>query len=288
MKKDFWAGLKGFSVIAAIVILIWIANFFAMPYFFPADEGGKIGNAGTAGDMFGGITALFSGLAFAGLITTLVMQRKELELQRNELSQTREVFSVQRFENTFFGLLNLLNQHVQSIETSERQLKEPDGIGYSTSIRKGRDALVIYAEYLPRFKTNMEGNTFAKVIAEYEHMFDKQFDAVLGPYFRLIYNILRHIENAELSSKKNDSDRATENERLRLVYSKILRAHLNSAEIKLLMFNCASVHGSELKGWVEKHSMLKHITREEYRSNKLIVDEYNSLAFQFDERATNS
>ena len=84
-----------------------------MPALFSATDGGTA-NAGTAGDMFGGLTALFSGLAFAGLITTLFMQRqelslqrKELGLQRNELAQTREVFQIQRFENTFFGLLKL-------------------------------------------------------------------------------------------------------------------------------------------------------------------------------------
>ena len=45
---------------------------------------------GTLGDMFGAINALFSGLAFAGVIYTILLQRKELELQREELVSTRE------------------------------------------------------------------------------------------------------------------------------------------------------------------------------------------------------
>jgi hypothetical protein len=36
------------------------------------------------------LTALFSGLAFAGLIGTLLLQRDELRLQREELRLTRE------------------------------------------------------------------------------------------------------------------------------------------------------------------------------------------------------
>lgn len=46
---------------------------------------------GAIGDTFGAINALFSGLAFAGVIVALFMQRAELELQRKELEETREV-----------------------------------------------------------------------------------------------------------------------------------------------------------------------------------------------------
>lgn len=44
---------------------------------------------GTFGDSFGVLTCLFSGLAFAGMIITLLMQREELSLQREELELTR-------------------------------------------------------------------------------------------------------------------------------------------------------------------------------------------------------
>lgn len=43
---------------------------------------------GQFGDLFGGLNALFSGLAFAGVIITIVMQMKELELTRDELKKT--------------------------------------------------------------------------------------------------------------------------------------------------------------------------------------------------------
>lgn len=44
---------------------------------------------GTFGDMFGAVNALFSGLAFAGVIHAINLQRKELQLQRKELNETR-------------------------------------------------------------------------------------------------------------------------------------------------------------------------------------------------------
>lgn len=44
---------------------------------------------GQFGDMFGGINAIFSGLAFASLAYALYLQRRELSLQRLELALTR-------------------------------------------------------------------------------------------------------------------------------------------------------------------------------------------------------
>ena len=58
---------------------------FLMTRYFGVPSG-----AGTYGDMFGAINALFSGLAFAGVIVAIFLQRKELELQREELTATRE------------------------------------------------------------------------------------------------------------------------------------------------------------------------------------------------------
>jgi len=42
------------------------------------------------GQVFEGVGALFSGLAFIGVIATIILQRKELQLQRIELEQNRE------------------------------------------------------------------------------------------------------------------------------------------------------------------------------------------------------
>lgn len=44
---------------------------------------------GQFGDLFGGANALFTGLAFAGVIYTIMLQRTELKLQRLELSSSR-------------------------------------------------------------------------------------------------------------------------------------------------------------------------------------------------------
>lgn len=44
---------------------------------------------GQFGDLFGSINALFSGLAFAGVIVAILLQREELALQRHEIAANR-------------------------------------------------------------------------------------------------------------------------------------------------------------------------------------------------------
>ncbi|MCD8454924.1 hypothetical protein LNJ08_11045 [Tenacibaculum finnmarkense genomovar ulcerans] len=67
-----------------LVIIIWGASTILI--FFGLNNWS---NRGSFGDLFGAVNALFSGLAFAGLIYTIVLQKQDLELQRNEISLNR-------------------------------------------------------------------------------------------------------------------------------------------------------------------------------------------------------
>jgi len=96
-----------------VVLAAWIAVGWWLP--LAADD------RGPWGDGFGGVNALFSGLALAALVVTLLLQWQELQLQREDLAATREELAGQRaalesqndlirlqsFEATFFRLLEL-------------------------------------------------------------------------------------------------------------------------------------------------------------------------------------
>jgi len=68
--------LKTHSVKAVLlilmVVLLWIASWVLIPLCIekPADRG-------YFGEQFGAVNALFSGFAFAGIIYTIYIQRKE-------------------------------------------------------------------------------------------------------------------------------------------------------------------------------------------------------------------
>ena len=67
-----------------LVLVIWILSIVSI--LIGLDDWS---DRGTFGDLFGAVNALFSGLAFAGLIYTIVLQKQDLELQRKEIAQNR-------------------------------------------------------------------------------------------------------------------------------------------------------------------------------------------------------
>lgn len=81
--------------LAALVFALWLVVPIILSgingYILPADRG-------TFGDSFGSVNALFTGLAFAGVIYTVLLQRRELQLQRLELKLTRQTMIEQRNE----------------------------------------------------------------------------------------------------------------------------------------------------------------------------------------------
>ncbi len=77
-----------------IVVLIFaVAYGFVVHYSF--DSGSE---RGTFGDMFGGLSSLFTGFAFALLIYSMHLQKKELALQREEMELQREELRLTREE----------------------------------------------------------------------------------------------------------------------------------------------------------------------------------------------
>ena len=130
-------------IIGSIIITILIIGLWVATYFILKDKPER----GTLGDMFGITNALFSGLALGGIIFTILLQKKELGYQRDELSETRKEFVIQnktlktqRFENTFFNLLSIHNSIVSSIDFETKKRLQIKGlIQWNTVTITGRD-----------------------------------------------------------------------------------------------------------------------------------------------------
>lgn len=80
--------------LVASVVITWLLAPALMSTLF----NGNLERMGQAGDLFGSVNALFSGLAFAGLFWTVFLQRDQLALQRNELALQRDELRLQREE----------------------------------------------------------------------------------------------------------------------------------------------------------------------------------------------
>jgi hypothetical protein len=113
---------------------------------------------GTFGDMFGAVNTLFSGLAFAGVIYTILLQGEELSLQRQELSLTREELS---------------KSAAAQIEQSETLLRSAKINALSSQLDM-YTTLLVNNRSLPYQTHTQTGDGVANTLKELKEMLDKQ------------------------------------------------------------------------------------------------------------------
>ncbi|CAA9202114.1 putative phage abortive infection protein [Flavobacterium collinsii] len=257
-------------ILTSIIVSLLIIGLWTLSYYTLKDLSDV--KRGTFGDMFGGVNALFSGLALAGIILTILLQRKELRFQREELRETRKEFEIQnetlrlqRFENTFFQLLNTHSSIVNSMDL--RKYNEKTSV-----ISEGRDCFQIFYTRLEHYiktkdkdlyinpvTTNLKGT-----LESYDIFFEKNQNN-LGHYFRNLYHIIKFVDNSEIHDKQ--------------VYINFVRAQLSSHELSLIFFNCLAPYGvQKFKPLIEKYSLLKNMNKG-LIFNQEHLKEYNDSAY---------
>lgn len=256
-----WLPIVGVGLILILMVLNW--------YIFHDDP-----DRGTLGDMFGIVNALFSGLAFGGVIYAVLLQRRELELQRIELKETRnelrgqkeqqiaqnQTLRKQNFENTFFELLRLQNEITNSIDISE-----------PGRIHKGRDCFEkFYEQFLSDYNTNKRRDKIPpsqELIEKSYGTFYERHQSDIGHYFRSLYNLIKFVHGSDIEDKR--------------LYTNLVRAQLSSFELVLLFYNCISSHGNkDFKPLVEEYSLLKALPKTNTLDFEACRSNYSSNAFE--------
>lgn len=102
MYEKKWAKTGLFLGFVLGIIALWFFSSYFIYYRWPEKEPG----AGTIGDMFGAVNALFSGLAFAAIIITIWMQRADIKLQRETFENQKQIMNFQ----TAFSVVNELTR----------------------------------------------------------------------------------------------------------------------------------------------------------------------------------
>ena len=278
LKYGRWTG------IAIVVLFLLYAFFFllplTLPYFrdnvFHVSKSNPIDAYGLMGDSYGIFNALFSGLAFIGVLITLYLQSRD-NRKRTIVEQ-------------YYQMLDVQQKVIDEINVSQvRKVKQGEPI----AVAKGRKAFVEYKiqmKYLVKaIKEVVERNGFelsdvdiadiAYVVFFYgssktwkpfmmEYLKDypdteRLTDAIitrldnekkyilhrpnqnyLSVYFRNMYNAIKLIDNSSLFSEEE-----------KMNYVKILRAQLSNAELYILFFNIISRFG---KKWVDNNYVTKY------------------------------
>ena len=244
-KWTWWA--------VVIVLLLYFGYFSAMYLLFP----GNLERRGQFGDMFGALGTLFSGLAFAGLIITILQQREDLknqrdeiglqredlekqtealQLQREEIAQTNEelklqrkemeeqnkTIMLQRFENTFFNMLDMQMRIFSQVRCET-----------SGGVLTGDNAIrQLYTNY--RLKTNKID-------------FSKIFIGELDHYNRHLTQILRLVDQTDFLSKDEKNN-----------YVGMLTSHMSYYELTMFFYYCITPDGRKrAKELVEKYALFR-------------------------------
>lgn len=241
-KKDTTLGLF------AILSTIFIVGIIMATYLIFNKEDPNV--RGTFGDMFGAANALFTGLSFVGLLVTILLQRRDINEQRYEMT-------LQSFESTFFNLLNIHRDTVLALEKKRINKKTSGGVTVERDISSKGTAVFIYIfstyiDHLPNDK-KFNNESYLKVF--------KQNWEILGHYFRSIEILLFTIDNLDI---KNLND-ANYKQR----YIDILKSQLSEYETALIFYHFLSSKGLKFKNIAERYTFFEFI------NDELITDDKN-------------
>lgn len=184
--------------------------------------------------------------------------RLELHGQKNEMIQQNNTLRIQKFENTFFQMLNLFNSIVNSMDLRNKRVT-------SEVISTGRDCFEIFYKRLRSCLAQLGDDTQDSASIEITlRAFDDFYNdnrADVSHYFRTLYHIVKFIDRSEIENKKQ--------------YISIVRAQLSSYEQMLLFYNCLHSNGKEkFKPLIEKYRLFKNI------DDSLIINENHFSEYQ--------
>ena len=192
---------------------VWVAYAVLSLVYFQ-----DLGKAGQFGDMFGGVNALFSGLALIGVVVAIFYQRSELKLQRKELELTRqemecqreelrgqkevmskqyESMAIQKFENSFYQMLKAHNDLIAMMyDYTDEEFDESVTVGNA----------------LFEFAYNKMNKNFWR---GHEIYFEQ-----LMPYLFRVETILQYIDNSKIHPRD--------------LYVQIFRSNFTACEVKII------------------------------------------------------
>lgn len=166
----------------------------------------SIGELGTFGDFFGGISnPVIGAVGFIVLTITIAMQ----------IRQNRETIK-QNFESSFFNLLNLQNNIIENLNFEGATART----SFTEFLKKNEK--YFFPKHIYKFNLTIKESK-AKV---FYTQYNINHNGVFGHYFRNLYRILKMIHDSNYSEEEKKR------------HARILRAQLSMDELAILFLNC--------------------------------------------------
>lgn len=255
-----------FVLLGGVTAIVIIYAFFLILVTWPLSEI-SINKAGVFGDSFGVLTSLFSGLAFSGMIITILLQKEELKLQRQELTDTRQeikeqkdIFRIQSFNDSFYRLLSFYKQNLSEISIfSEEYNKRLSGIeALSYLLKKLQNS---FAQY--KFQGYPE-NEDEQVEQEYALFLEIQ---------KILINQSRYLNTIQSIYALIDTQLTSYEEKK--IYWNLFASQLTAHEVKYLFYECLVLKkSSELRKYLHESKFF------ETRGHSMTVSNTHKTIYQ--------
>ena len=274
-------------IVCVAVVVAGILLSYLIAGHFDSAERSVIETRGLFGDSWGGVNALVSALAFAGVIVTLYLQNRDLNLQREEMKLQRQEFAeenktikYQRFENLFYNMLNLQQKIVDGLRYEHvvyEDFKNEFGILTKRhSVKRevvGRDVFRFLFEdvefsYGPRPFRGYRRYLTAVGVKKYD---DTMIPTYFDHYFRHLYKIVQFVDSQGFEFEEAYR------------YVSFLRGTLSRYELVWIYYNALYPDNQKFKRLIEKYSLLKALRQELLTDSLESIDYYNNLGIKTDE-----
>ncbi len=285
-EKYKWLFIAG--ILFLVIILIWIVYPIVLYASISTPNQGKtwagnIGDVfGTYGDSFGALNTLFSGLAFCGVIYSVIMQTQELKLTREEFKGQREEFEKQNeilenqriiteqqqkilkeqheelmrqnIANQFFSLMEERRQKIYQFNIT---VLNPEDYGYrmwetglidSASIKyfSGYSVFTYYHKNFNNLIGFIPARFLSDRIPEGWINLNESTDEIFTSHFALLVVILDFLDKSNTLLGKSN------------YLFNILMSNFHTHELTVLFW--AGFVNDEIKLLIEKHSLLANLT----------------------------
>lgn len=240
------------ALLLFVVFFVYVSFFITMLWGVPFGGVPEKLREGTFGDSFGTLNALFSGLAFSGVLITMFLQRKDLIESRAQVSN-------QQIESQFYNMLALQQSVVSGFD-----LKKKGELLYS-----GRDCFKAWHRFFETEFRESISPEYRKLDDAYELMWLK-YQGDLSLYFRSLYSVFRFISE----SGHPDAPK----------FGGIVRSFLSDFELVVLYYNCLSAQGNGFKKYISEFKVFDNLD-----TNMLIdvgeLDRFDARSFGANEAA---
>lgn len=258
-KIKIYSNWAWFFVAFGLLIIIISSIYFAQMTYGNEFELNLLGDflSGSVASIWSLAGLFFIYVAFLGQKQQLLNQqleimysqlevkyaRLELSGQKAEMIAQNETLKVQKFENTFFQMLNLLNSSINSLDIKEHGETTHSGRDCFEYFYNGlRNKVYGISDEFKRFD-DIKNATIEQTIKAY-NVFYYYNKSDLSHYFRTLYHIIKFINQSDINNKKQ--------------YISVTRAQLSSYEQVLLFYNCIHYNGEEkFKPLIENIPYLK-------------------------------